>query len=262
MNAAKYYGIKFVERNQYNELIIENDHHQYSQVYKYELLHAIEFTSERKRMSVIVKAPNGEIRVLCKGADTVLAPLIAEDSLNKELKKKTLQHIVDYSVEGFRTFMICERTISQSFYRSWSYKYEQAKAAFNHKSLKIQNVVSELEKDFNILGAAAIEDLVQDRAQETVKQIKTAGIRFWMLSGDKLETTVNIGFSCELLNPGMQIFKINQESMQEIMNYISMALKRVQSEHQHVAFVSPGHEEYEEKPEFAIVVTGETFFKI
>jgi magnesium-transporting ATPase (P-type) len=56
--------------------------------------------------------------------------------------------------------MICERVISQSFYRSWSYKYEQAKAAFNHKSLKIQNVVSEIERDFNVLGAVAIEDQI------------------------------------------------------------------------------------------------------
>jgi magnesium-transporting ATPase (P-type) len=41
-------------------------------------------------MTVIVKAPNGEIRVLCKGADAVLAPLVAEDAVNKEVRKKTL----------------------------------------------------------------------------------------------------------------------------------------------------------------------------
>lgn len=59
--------------------------------------------------------------------------------------------------------MICERTISQSFYRSWAYKYEQAKTAINHKSLKILNVVSELERDFTLLGATAVEDILQDR---------------------------------------------------------------------------------------------------
>lgn len=86
INAAKYYGIKFVERNQYNELIIENDHHQQSQLYKFELLDVIEFNSDRKRMSVIVKAPNGEIKVLCKGADSVLMPLLSEDWTNQEVK--------------------------------------------------------------------------------------------------------------------------------------------------------------------------------
>jgi magnesium-transporting ATPase (P-type) len=78
INAAKYYGIKFVERNQYNEIIIENDHHQQSQLYKFELLDVIEFNSDRKRMTVIVKAPNGEIKVLSKGADSVLSPLLNE----------------------------------------------------------------------------------------------------------------------------------------------------------------------------------------
>lgn len=78
INAAKYYGVSFLERNQYNELIIENGHHQQSQIYKYELLKVIEFNSDRKRMTVIVKAPNGQIRVLSKGADSVMAPLLAE----------------------------------------------------------------------------------------------------------------------------------------------------------------------------------------
>jgi magnesium-transporting ATPase (P-type) len=64
----------------------------------------------------------------------------------------------DYAANGLRTLMICERTISQSFYRSWVYKYEQAKAAINHKTLKISNAVSEIERDFTLLGATAVED--------------------------------------------------------------------------------------------------------
>ena len=83
INAAKYYGIKFLERNQYNEIIIENDHHQQSQVYKFELLNIIEFNSDRKRMTVIVKAPNGEIKVLCKGSDSVLIPLLSDSWENQ-----------------------------------------------------------------------------------------------------------------------------------------------------------------------------------
>jgi magnesium-transporting ATPase (P-type) len=78
ISAAKKYGIKFIERNQYNELIIENDHHQRSQLYKFELLNVIEYNSERKRMTVIVKAPNGEIKILCKGADSILCSLLAD----------------------------------------------------------------------------------------------------------------------------------------------------------------------------------------
>ena len=151
-------------------------------------------------MTIIVKAPNGEIRVLCKGADSVLAPLLADTWENQEIKASTMDHLHDYAKDGLRTMMIVERTVSQSFYRSWVYKYEQAKSAINHKALKIRNVVSEIEREFNLLGATAIEDRLQDRAPETITAIKDAGIKFWILTGDKLETSVNVGFSCNLLD--------------------------------------------------------------
>lgn len=107
-----------------------------------------------------------------------------------------------YASQGLRTLMICERTISQSFYKSWVYKYEQAKTAINHKSLKILNVVSELERDFTLLGATAVEDILQDRVAETISFLKQADIKVWMLTGDRLESAVNVGFSCRVLDPG------------------------------------------------------------
>lgn len=153
-------------------------------------------------MTVIVKAPNGEIRVLCKGADSVLTPLLADNWDNQETRAQTMEHLYDYAKDGLRTLMICERTISQSFYKSWVYKYEQAKVAINHKALKISNVVSEIERDFTLLGATAVEDRLQDKTIETIRSIREAGIKFWMMTGDCLETAVNVGFSCNLLDQG------------------------------------------------------------
>lgn len=121
-----------MERNDRNELVIENNHHQQSQLYKYELLNVIEFNSERKRMTVIVKEPNGQIKVLCKGADSVLFPLLADTRENHKVKEKTLEHLCQYAKDGLRTLLICERSITQTFYRSWVYKFEQAKTAINH----------------------------------------------------------------------------------------------------------------------------------
>jgi len=123
-----------------------------------------------------------------------------------------MEHLYDYAKDGLRTLMICERTISQSFYKSWVYKYEQAKNAINHKQLKILNVVSEIERDLNLLGATAVEDILQDRVTETIASIKDAGMKFWMLTGDNLETAANVGFACRLLDQGTQIFRIEQSS--------------------------------------------------
>lgn len=122
-------------------------------------------------MTVIVKAPNGEIKVLCKGADSHIMPFLNDNWENQEIKARTLDHLVDYASRGYRTLMICERVISQSFYRSWVYKYEQAKTAINHRSLKIANVVAEIEKDFDLLGATAVEDRLQDKVTETLDSI-------------------------------------------------------------------------------------------
>ncbi len=84
----------------------------------------INFDSKRKRMTVIVKAPHGEIKVLSKGADCVMIPLLANTKENKKCLLKTIEHIRDYGASGLRSLMICERTVSQDFYRSWAYKYE------------------------------------------------------------------------------------------------------------------------------------------
>ena len=75
-------------------------------------------------MSVIVKAPNGEIKVLCKGADSVLTPLLIDNEENQDIKYQTMDDLYDYAKDGLRTLMICERVISTSFYKSWVYKYE------------------------------------------------------------------------------------------------------------------------------------------
>lgn len=72
----------------------------------------------------------------------------------------------------------------------------------NHKALKISNAISEIERDFTLLGATAVEDRLQDRTIDTIRSIKDAGIKFWMMTGDSLETAVNVGFSCKLLDQG------------------------------------------------------------
>lgn len=115
---------------------------------------------------------------------------------------QTLEHMQLYAQKGLRTLMICERTVSYSFYRSWAYKYEQAKCAINHKSLKILNVVAELERDFTLLGATAVEDILQDRVPQTLSYLKQAGIKVMMLTGDRLETALSVAFSCKMLDLG------------------------------------------------------------
>jgi P-type E1-E2 ATPase len=69
-----------------------------------------------------------------------------------------------------------------------------------------------IEKGFTLVGSTAIEDMLQDEVAETIHFIKDAGIKLWVLTGDKIETAINIGFSCALLDEEMEIFILDEVS--------------------------------------------------
>jgi len=88
----------------------------------------------------------------------------------------------------------------------------------NKRQEKIDQCAEELEWDFEMVGSTAIEDKLQDEAAEVIEHIKEAGIKLWVLTGDKIETAINIGFSCKLLDEEMEIFIISEESTKHIYN--------------------------------------------
>ena len=151
-------------------------------------------------MTVVVQDPEGQILVITKGADTVLFPLVKDDQFNNEMREKTLNHLYEYANQGLRTLLVCKKVIDNQFYRNWAKKYEQAKNTILNQDQKVKAVISELECDYDIQGATAIEDRLQDDVSETINTIKKAGIKFWMLTGDKVETAINIGYSCGVLD--------------------------------------------------------------
>ena len=72
VNAAKFFGFTYMGRDEVNNVEI----HFQGQILKYKLLNLIEFDSTRKRMTSVLKDPSGDILVMCKGADSVLLPLL------------------------------------------------------------------------------------------------------------------------------------------------------------------------------------------
>lgn len=157
----------------------------------------IEFNSTRKRMTVIVRNPEGKIVVMCKGADSIILPLLREDAENVDSTIKLLEM---YSREGLRTLLIAQKEISEAEYAKWSYKYSQALIATFGREEKVAEVSEEIEHDFYLIGSTAIEDKLQDEVADTIEFMKKAGIKVWVLTGDKIETAINIGISCKLLN--------------------------------------------------------------
>ena len=95
---------------------------------------------------------------------------------------------------------------------------------YHKKAELIDSLGEEIEKDLNLIGATAIEDKLQDFVPDTIKELREAGIRLWVLTGDKVETAVNIGHSCNLLNFSMNIFEVLSVHTKDILNEIHAAL--------------------------------------
>ncbi|KAK6298640.1 hypothetical protein J4Q44_G00316950 [Coregonus suidteri] len=177
---------------------------------KYKLLHVLEFTSTRKRMSVIMRTPSGKIRLYCKGADTVVYDRLADSSRYKEI---TLKHLEQFATEGLRTLCFAVAEISESSYQQWLEVFHRAASALQNRALKLEESYELIEKNLHLLGATAIEDKLQDKVPETIETLMKADIKIWILTGDKQETAINIGYSCKLLTKNMGMMVINEATL-------------------------------------------------
>lgn len=134
------------------------------EVAEYKILEKFEFTSDRKRMSVIVEFPerNGEIIMLTKGADNVMFHLESYDSVVSDFSVEIKQHVHKFSCMGYRTLCMGVKVIDKEFYHNWSRKYQKVKTdlLMSHEDKEYQQrvLIEEIEKDIFIIGATALED--------------------------------------------------------------------------------------------------------
>ncbi|XP_052526013.1 phospholipid-transporting ATPase IC isoform X3 [Tympanuchus pallidicinctus] len=191
VTAARNFGYVFLSRTQNTITISEMGTER-----TYDVLAILDFNSDRKRMSVIVRESNGRIRLYCKGADTVIFERLQPRNLKREATEEALDV---FASETLRTLCLCYRDISHDEFEAWNKKFMEASVATSNRDEALDKVYEEIEKDLILLGATAIEDKLQDGVPETISKLSKADIKIWVLTGDKKETAENIGFSCELL---------------------------------------------------------------
>ena len=181
----------------------------------YTVLNTLEFNSTRKRMSAIVRMPDGTILLLCKGADSVIYSRLKRGE-QADLRKSTAEHLEMFAREGLRTLCIARKEISEEDYQAWSREHDLAAAAIVDRDEKLERASDAIERDLTLLGGTAIEDRLQDGVPDTIELLGNAGIKLWVLTGDKVETAINIGFSCNLLNNDMDliVFKIDDNNLE------------------------------------------------
>lgn len=286
----------------------------------YQVLDVIEFSSKRKRMSIIIRMPDGRVCVFCKGADNVILPRLrmshlaeqkfkdisrraslrktfeqdmartrmsvaswrgtprtslamkrgeAVDRLEEGLRRslgrrstdlflrrlsrqqvegagatstgstighhghhghhghgidesvasdeaavfeKCFQHVDDFASEGLRTLLYAYRYVDEEAYASWKQMYREAETSLVSRQELIEEAGEVIEQKFELAGATAIEDKLQEGVPETIDKLRRANIKVWMLTGDKRETAINIGHSARVCKPFSELYILDRHS--------------------------------------------------
>lgn len=176
------------------------------------ILEVFPFTSDGKRMGIIVQffersgalpdISNGEIWFYQKGADTVMGPIVAA---NDWLDEET----ANMAREGLRTLVVGRKRLSPAEYHEFKAKYSEASLAISGRDTGMQKVVSQhLEHDLELLGVTGVEDKLQKDVKPSLELLRNAGIKIWMLTGDKVETARCVAVSSKLVARGQYIYTV------------------------------------------------------
>ncbi|KAK3561561.1 hypothetical protein QTP86_008941 [Hemibagrus guttatus] len=171
---------------------------------QYNLLALLEFTSKRRRMSVLVRTPEGAIKLYCKGADTVVLKRSQKSTLHEE---STAHSLEVFAQSCLRTFCVAVRLVGETQWMEWSRVLQQGAMATTCQESMLEELHDQMERELMILGVAAIEDRLQEGVPETIVSLRRAGVKVWVLTGDKTETAVSVGYACKLVDPDTKLFQ-------------------------------------------------------
>lgn len=184
-------------------------------------------------MSVVIRFPNNTVKVLVKGADnsmfSILDNLIENCSNGTEsarIRNVTENHLNNYSLQGLRTLVIAARDLNGAELEEWQVKYEEASTSLSERVTKLRQAAALIECRLHLLGATGVEDKLQEGVSETIESLRQAGIKVWVLTGDKQETAISIGLSCRLLTGDMQQIIINGTSEDDCWRLLADAKAR------------------------------------
>ncbi|KAJ4831513.1 putative phospholipid-transporting ATPase 8 [Turnera subulata] len=210
--AARELGFELVERTQTNITLHELDPVTGKKVVRvYQLLHVLEFSSSRKRMSVIVRNEENQLLLLCKGADSVIFQRLSREE--RMFAANTKEHVKKYAEAGLRTLLVAYRELGEDEYRNFDTEFSKAKTSINDdRDMELDQLADKFERELFLLGATAVEDKLQKGVPECIDKLAQAGISIWVLTGDKIETAVNIGYACRLLREEMKQILITLDS--------------------------------------------------
>ncbi|XP_059588859.1 phospholipid-transporting ATPase IG isoform X2 [Alligator mississippiensis] len=204
VKGAKKYGFSF--------LGLENDYmkvkNQNNETERYQLLHILNFDPVRRRMSVIVRTITGKLFLFCKGADSSIFPKVQQDEI-----QQTKAHVDRNAMDGYRTLCVAFKELSQAEYDQIDKQICEAKMALQDREEKMAKVFEDIEANMHLIGATAVEDKLQEQAAETIEALHAAGMKVWVLTGDKMETAKSTCYACRLFQTNTELLELTTKTV-------------------------------------------------
>ncbi|AWP15011.1 putative phospholipid-transporting ATPase ID-like [Scophthalmus maximus] len=221
VTAARNFGFVFRSRTPESITVVEMGRR-----VTYELMAVLDFNNVRKRMSVIVRSPDGQLTLFCKGADTIVYERLHKSC--DRLKEVTTGHLNEYAGDGLRTLVLAYKDLDEGYMDEWRRRHHEASTAMDGREERLDELYEEIEKDLLLLGATAVEDKLQDGVPQTIEQLTKADIKIWVLTGDKQETAENIGYSCNMLREEMkEIFVVAANTAEGVKEELQNARRKM-----------------------------------
>jgi len=192
---------------------------------EFNVLHVLEFTSDRKKSSVVLRREDGSVVLFCKGADNIIKSRLSS-TLNSPKEMEGIDaDIAQYVNDGLRTLLLAKAELTEKQYEDWAGRYHLAETSIKERDEKRYFLMEELERELEVMGITAIEDKLQEGVPETIFSLRQAGIKVWVLTGDKVDTAINIGHSCQLLSTDMKLLRLCGEDGGMVLDNEKVPLK-------------------------------------
>jgi phospholipid-translocating ATPase len=177
----------------------------------YEILANFPFSSETKRMGILLKhLESGRLVFYLKGAEVVMENKVQENS--RPFLRETCENLAS---TGLRTLVISQKFVPPEEYAKWERKYNLAKTEMEDREKKVQQVVEELEEGMEFLCVTGVEDKLQVDVTDTIESLRNGGVQIWMLTGDKVETATCIAISTGLKSKSQSMFFMKELKKQD-----------------------------------------------
>uniref|UniRef100_A0A3B5PUE0 Phospholipid-transporting ATPase n=1 Tax=Xiphophorus maculatus TaxID=8083 RepID=A0A3B5PUE0_XIPMA len=206
VKGAMRYGFTFLGLESKNMKILNRN----KDVETYELLHVLNFDPVRRRMSVMVRSKTGDILLFCKGADSSMFPQVRQEEV-----ERIRMHVERNATEGYRTLCVAYKHLNAQEYARADADLREARLALQDREEKLMAVYNRVETDMILIGATAVEDQLQDEAAQTMEALQGAGMKVWVLTGDKMETAKSTCYACGLFKKNTELLELTLRTLED-----------------------------------------------